>query len=53
MLRRIKDEMVGNVTVIATGGLSPLFQESIDSIDIVDEDLTLKGLLTIHSRYKQ
>jgi type III pantothenate kinase len=53
MLRRIKDEMIGDVTVIATGGLSPLFQESIDSIDIVDEDLTLKGLLTIHSRYKQ
>ena len=52
MLNRIKDELGGDPIVIATGGLSPLFHESIPSITVVDEDLTLKGLLTIHHKHK-
>jgi type III pantothenate kinase len=53
MIRRMHDELGEKMTVIATGGLSSLFQESIDLIDHVDEDLTLKGLLTIYQRYRQ
>ena len=52
MLTRIKAELNADPIVIATGGLSPLFQESIPAISIIDEDLTLKGLLTIHHKYK-
>jgi type III pantothenate kinase len=52
MISRIQEELGEKVQVIATGGLAPLFEESIDLIDYVDEDLTLKGLLTIHHRYK-
>ncbi len=51
MIRRIKKEMTGEVMVIATGGLAPLFQKSISDIDHVDEDLTLKGILAI-AQYK-
>lgn len=47
MITRLKKEMSGKVTVIATGGLAPLFQHSLPCIDHVDEDLTLKGLLAI------
>ena len=36
--------------VIATGGLAPLFSESIEMIDAIDADLTMKGLVHIHTR---
>ncbi len=34
--------------VIATGGLASLFARATASIDEVDQDLTLRGLLAIH-----
>ncbi len=44
MVKRIKVECKINPTVIATGGLAPLFKEHTQMFDCLDEDLTLKGL---------
>ena len=40
----LKTEIGDSVTVIATGGLAPLFAKDNSTIDVVDENLTLKGL---------
>ncbi len=53
MIVRLKKEIKGKPTVIATGGLAPLFKGDIPLIDKIDEELTLKGLLTIYLRHKQ
>ena len=50
LVRRTKEEFGGAMTVIATGGLAPLFREATDVIDHLDLDLTLRGLLEIHRR---
>ena len=38
-----------SVTVIATGGLAPLFSRHTDAISHVDPDLMIKGLARIHA----
>lgn len=43
----------GSMTVIATGGLSPLFQTGTQVIQHVDMDLTLNGLRLIHERQQK
>ena len=48
LVRRIKGEMDKAMKVIATGGLAPLFKEDAGVIDIVDGDLTLRGLAMIY-----
>jgi type III pantothenate kinase len=48
MIDRIKHEMGGRAKVIATGGLSKLIASGTDKIDIVDPNLTLKGLKIIY-----
>lgn len=53
MIERLKSEIKGKPFVIATGGLAPLFKGDIPSVDKTDEDLTLKGLLSIYLRHKQ
>lgn len=50
LVRRIKAERGGEMQVVATGGLAQLFNEATDSIDILDKDVTLRGLLEIHRR---
>lgn len=51
IIREITEEMGGpKPYVIATGGLAPLFAKDSDVIDIVDGDLTLKGLLVLHEQ---
>ena len=52
VIKRIKDEIGEDVYVIATGGLAPLFAESIDAIQAVDEELTLKGLYHIYKSHQ-
>ncbi len=47
---RMKREMGQNPTVIATGGLAPLICEEAESIDYVEEFLTLEGLILIYKR---
>lgn len=50
MTARINAEFGRTLSVIATGGLAQLFKESSDIIEYCDEDLTLRGLLSIHRR---
>ncbi len=50
LVNRIKREFGSNMTVLATGGLAPLFIEATDAIEHLDRDLTLRGLLEIHRR---
>jgi len=48
VVARIKDETGWDMTVIATGGLAPLFTEACTSIDHSEPDLTMRGLALIH-----
>jgi type III pantothenate kinase len=46
---RIEAERGVPMKVIATGGLSALFAKSTETIDVVDPDLTMRGLVEIHA----
>ncbi len=48
IVNRIKAEFGSPMKVITTGGLAPLFADSIPVIEHLDLDLTLRGLLYIH-----
>lgn len=50
IVQRIKREMGQNPTVVATGGLAPLICEVAETIDHVEEFLTLEGLMIIFKR---
>lgn len=50
LVARIEKEFGERMTVIATGGLAPLFHEATDIIRHLDPDLTMRGLLEIHRR---
>jgi type III pantothenate kinase len=46
---RIKQEYGRPMRVIATGGLAPLYAEAAPVIEVVDPDITLRGLRLIHA----
>lgn len=48
LVARIKEEFAEPMTVIATGGLAPLFHAATPVIEHVDADLTMRGLLEIY-----
>jgi len=51
MVRRLKHEMVapdGRIRVIATGGLAEVVAPETSAIDVIDPQLTLKGLRLIY-----
>ena len=48
IIKRLKDEIVGDPRVIATGGLSSIIGRQSNVIDILDRDITLQGLRIIH-----
>ena len=50
IITRIKKEMGDDLTVIATGGLAPIISHESETIDHVEESLTLEGLMIIHKR---
>ncbi|GAA0311205.1 type III pantothenate kinase [Gracilibacillus halotolerans] len=52
IVRRMKANVNGNPTVIATGGLANLIAKDAKSIDKVDPYLTLKGLYYIYKKNK-
>jgi len=47
---RIKQEVGGDMKIIATGGLAAMFADATDTIDHWEQDLTLRGLLAIYRR---
>ena len=51
LVMRIRDEFgVADMTVVATGGLAPLFAEGTDVIEHLDLEMTLRGLAEIYAR---
>ncbi len=52
LVRRIKEEYGAPMTVIATGGVSSLFEGALSTVDHFDADLTIRGLLEVHKRLK-
>jgi type III pantothenate kinase len=48
LISRMKAEIAAPVTVIATGGLAPLFQQHSHLFDIVEPDLTLRGIAHLY-----
>ncbi len=53
ILAQLMAELGTRPKVIATGGLAVLFKDDIPAIDVIDEDLTLKGLLGIYQHIKK
>jgi type III pantothenate kinase len=53
ILERLIAEWGEHPKIIATGGLAQFFQDDIPAIDVVDEELTLKGLLAIYQQVKK
>jgi type III pantothenate kinase len=49
LLGRMKAEIGRSATVIATGGLAPLFQQHAHLFDIVEPDLTLRGIARLYA----
>jgi type III pantothenate kinase len=50
MAQRISHEFGGELAVIATGGLAPLFIDSTPVINHLDPEITMRGLVEIHRR---
>lgn len=50
IVNRIKKEMGHDLKVIATGGIAPLIFKESDTIDHIDNFLTLEGLMIIYKR---
>jgi type III pantothenate kinase len=50
LIDRIQDEFGAAMTVVATGGLAPLFAEGTDVIEHLDGELTLRGLAEVYRR---
>lgn len=53
VVERIKGEYGRAMKVVATGGLAPLFDRATDRIDVVDPDLTLRGLRLVYLANKK
>lgn len=53
MVKRLSNEMCCKPLVIATGGLSALFADGTNVIDLHDEDLTMKGLLAVYEHMRK
>jgi type III pantothenate kinase len=54
IVARLKETLGGNVKVLATGGLAPLYAKATSVIDEVSSDLTMLGLNQIyHSNQKK
>jgi type III pantothenate kinase len=52
IIKRMKQEVRTDPLVIATGGLSSLIYKGSDTIDVVDEFLTLEGLRILYEKNK-
>ena len=48
LVQRIQEEFGQPMTVVATGGLAPLFAKNCKTLQHVDRDLTMAGLLEIY-----
>lgn len=51
IIARVREELSGNVKVVATGGDAALIARGVTEIDAVDPDLTLDGLRQVAARF--
>lgn len=50
MIEKLSAELEAPPTIIATGGLARVFKDDIKNLDVIDDDLTLKGLIEVWKR---
>jgi len=50
LIHRMQTEIGRPMKVIATGGLAPLFESHAHLFDVIEPDLTLRGLAVLHAR---
>jgi type III pantothenate kinase len=50
LVARIKQEFAAALTVVATGGLAPLFAGATPAIEHLEPEITMRGLVAIHRR---
>ena len=50
---RIKNEYGKPMKVVGTGGLAPLFASAENLFDVIEDDLTMHGLIVIHGHNKK
>ena len=50
---RIKEEYGKSMKVVGTGGLAPLFASAENLFDVIEDDLTMHGLIVIHEHNKK
>ena len=48
LTERIRRELGRPVTVVATGGLAPLFDKHTEVFDAIEPDLTIRGLSLLY-----
>jgi type III pantothenate kinase len=53
LIARMKAEVGAPMTVIATGGLAPLFEQHAHLFDHIESDLTLNGLMHLYHQRGQ
>ncbi len=53
IVARIKEERARPMKVIGTGGLAPLFQQGDALFDVFEDNLTMHGLIVIHTYNKE
>ncbi|MEO6247177.1 MAG: type III pantothenate kinase [Sphingomicrobium sp.] len=53
LVMRLKAEIGRPVTVLATGGLATLFDKNTDVIDVIEPDLTIKGLALLAEKARK
>ncbi|MEN8892336.1 type III pantothenate kinase [Planktotalea arctica] len=51
--KRIKTEYGKPMKVVGTGGLAPLFATAENLFDVIEDDLTMHGLIVIHEHNKK
>ena len=51
--KRIKNEYGKPMKVVGTGGLAPLFATAENLFDVIEDDLTMHGLIVIHEHNKK
>ena len=50
LVARIREEFGAELTVVATGGLAPLFAGATPAIEHLEPEITMRGLVEIHAR---
>lgn len=53
IVREVRKERPEGVKVVATGGLASLFAQGTDLLQVIEDDLTMHGLVLIHNHNKE